>query len=501
MKKPDVVIIGTGVLGFSTALSMLQEDPTLNLTLIGRKAKKGSATLAAGAMLGCYGEITETHLNTLHGKIKFDCSLKAKQMWDNWITFVNEKAKDNKKINKGTFIVNNSISGNIDSKNYRTIKKVLLDNNEPFEEINFEDIPGINTLENNRALQTIYIPEEGYLCGQTWLDTLEKAALSYKGFCHVDSEVLKLNVSKNKIHNVTLEFDKFIETPVVILAAGAFSQKLLDQIPELTTRIPRILSGVGHSLLLSQQENKKIQHVIRTPNRAGACGLHVLPYEDNLYVGATNEIKMFPDTTPTAGWVHFLLECALEQINQNLFSSQVRDIKVGNRPSPVDGFPLMGGTSISNLILLTGTYRDGFHQSPYLASLISQYVLNQEPILNNIFQPERNPIQTMSREEAILEAVEHQMASAYEAGAKLPPAFWDKALMRYLENDIRELYVIIGADINLLPEHTLMLREQRHNSNIIKSFQNCFSNVYKTNKIADAPELSQEFKNVSMAGE
>ena len=237
--------------------------------------------------------------------------------------------------------------------------------------------------------------------------------------------------------------------------------------------------------MLSQDSSAPITHVIRTPNRAGACGLHVLPYQDKLYVGATNEIKINPDTQSTVGWVHFLMECALEQISQRLFSSKVCEIKVGNRPSPMDGFPLIGRTSISNLFLLSGTYRDGFHQSPYLAHLVTDNVLSGKTIYDGFFTPERTPIETMTREEAINEAVEHQMASLYEGGAKFPPASWDVSLMKYLKHDIENFYKILGANMNLLPEHTLMLRENHKDETIMNFFKNYFATEKGKHKSPD----------------
>lgn len=473
MKNKDIIIIGSGVLGYSAALSLLEKDPTVSITLIGHRHRAGSATLAAGAMLGCYGEITESHLSSKYGKAKFECSFDSKNMWPEWLAFVNNKAGQNVKINEGTFIVHNNASGLIDSKNYRTILDTLDEKNEKYETVKFEDIPGINTQENKRSLDAIYIPGEGSLCGSSFLETLSQAAESYQNFKHLDDEVISLEVKAGQISRVTLKNNGTLFGATFILAAGSFSQKILDTIPDIAAKIPRILSGSGHSLILTQNENP-VKNVIRTPNRAGACGLHVLPYQDYMYVGATNDIKTIPDETFSAGWIHFLLECVLEQINQNLFNSKIVEMKVGNRPSPMDGFPLVGYTSIDNLYLLTGTYRDGFHQSPYLAEAVAEDILHQKPVMDNMFTPERAPIITMSRDEAIKEAVEHQMASAYEAGADLPPAFWDGALERYLEGDVREFYDILGANMNLLPEHTLMLREHRSNTQLIDYFKAYF---------------------------
>lgn len=477
MKKADVVIIGTGVIGSSLALSLLEKNKDINVLIIGNKDKAGNATQAAGAMLGCYGEVTETLLKSKYGQAKLRCSIEAKNLWEDWVALVNERSKKNVKINKGTYIIHNMHSGNIDTKNYRAIKKTLRDNNEAFEESYFENIPGINTLENQRSLDAIYIPNEGSLCAPLFLESLHEALKTYKN-CHLlNEEIVQINSTDEKVKSITLSNGETIDTAILVLAAGAFTQKLIDQLPSLEKKIPRILAGVGHSIILSNNR-AEIKHVIRTPNRAGACGLHILPYgNDEIYVGATNELKITPESTPTAGWVHFLLQCLFDQVNQNFFSKKIAKICVGNRPSPIDGFPLLGYTSISNLFLLTGTYRDGFHQSPYLAKIAAENILHNTPMMDNLFNAERTPIQTMSRDEAIQESIEHHMASGYEAGAKFPYAFWSESLKNYIKADVEAFYNTINAKMNFLPEQTLMLRDHKDDPHLNEFLKNYFINT------------------------
>jgi glycine/D-amino acid oxidase-like deaminating enzyme len=85
--------------------------------------------------------------------------------------------------------------------------------------------------------------------------------------------------------------------------------------------------------------------VLRTPNRAFACGLHVVPRGDGqVYVGATNVISPDPRQTALVSDVLFLLECGVRQVRRNLGRSGLRRIQVGNRPVALDGMPLLGET-------------------------------------------------------------------------------------------------------------------------------------------------------------
>jgi hypothetical protein len=113
--------------------------------------------------------------------------------------------------------------------------------------------------------------------------------------------------------------------------------------------------------------------------------------------------------------IHFLLECALEQIDQDLYKSKIITWQVGNRPASLDTYPLIGETPISGLWLVSGTYRDGFHMSPLLGEHIAKQVLGKPDLIkHNIFSPQRNLLKTLTKEESIEEAVEHYISLDFE---------------------------------------------------------------------------------------
>ena len=105
---------------------------------------------------------------------------------------------------------------------------------------------------------------------------------------------------------------------------------MLDQLPPLIRRVPRLFSGGGSSLIFDPtrcyggKSAAIVPHVVRTPNRSFACGLHMIPRgELHVYVGATNYLSLQPWSTPNLSDMHFLLECAIEQLNQNFVWSQL----------------------------------------------------------------------------------------------------------------------------------------------------------------------------------
>ena len=159
----------------------------------------------------------------------------------------------------------------------------------------------------------------------------------------------------------------------VVVAAGVQSLDLLNNFDKLVKKIPPLFSGYGVSILVKMPEGVDLPtSVIRTPNRAFACGLHCVPRGNGvLYLGATNIISERPKEQALISDVQFLLDCAVDQLNLDLYGAEIIAIQVGNRPIPADGFPLIGECCIEGLWLATGTYRDGLHQSPLVGALYS----------------------------------------------------------------------------------------------------------------------------------
>lgn len=454
----DITIIGNGVLGLTTAFELLMQDSTLKIAIIGPHGRQGGASQAAGAMLSCFGEVTHTTFHSDLSEKKFDLAKQALRLWPNFLERINEQLSPKNKINlkQGTFIILNSRSGKIESNNFNSIINALKEHNEHFEEIDPSDIPGLRPNQNERALRSLYLTQEGTIDSRQFLDNLSNL-LMQNGVMFFTMNALNFQ-TQNASFLVQLENNQYLSSSKVILAAGVFTQKLLDQHPELSKKIPRLIPGVGISISLEQDLSSPIEQVIRTPNRAGACGLHVLPLSDNsLYLGASNDVFLEPQFTQIAGIVHFLLECAMEQINPNLYRSKTHWIRTGNRPISADGFPLIGETSQKGLYILSGTYRDGFHLSPILSNMIVEDILNGSAKQNeNPFIPERALFRNFTHQEAIEIYLDHLLAANYEHGWKVPKLTNEMTYRTMVAETINHLTKKLNIDFGFAPEILLM---------------------------------------------
>lgn len=463
-KTTDILIIGNGILGISTAYALILEDPTLKISVVGPSLRQGAGSLAAGAMLNCFAEVSKFTFNSKAGISKFNIAREASQRWTSWLETINAGLPPSEKVivTPGTFILLNSRSGNRESHNFSAIQEALKKYQESYEEVDPLEIPGICPADDSRPLRALYLPNEGSLNPANLLAALEKASLKKGRINFVDSLANNILIDTGRVIGVKTSLGQVLSAATVILTAGAYSQRLIEQIPSLVNRIPKILAGPGCSLILKSEEHQ-FKNVVRSPNRSGSCGIHMLPYKNNsdlLYMGSSNNIRLYPTSNPKGRDVYYLLERAMEQFNQNLHKAEILEWRLGNRPVPFDTFPLIGSTSITGLWLLTGTYRDGIHSSPLLASSMARAILQQTPLFNNVFQPERFPVEVMTKEESIAEFTDQYLSVGYEHSMKLPKLSWDLGMREMIYKRTEALYEALDIDIGLSPDILFMFDQQ-----------------------------------------
>ncbi len=478
MENFDVLIVGNGILGLSTAYALLLEEPNIKLAIIGPFDRKGAASAAAGAMLNCFSEINKYTLKGKYTSNKFQIARSAAHLWPNWIKKINEPLdiSDRVAILPGTFILLNPKSGKREDENFLAICEAVNKFKEPFEFIQSSEIPGLNPVEDCRPLKSIYLPKEGSINSLKLLRALEKNISFRSNVQFFDEMVIELLINKGKIKGVKTECGKIINSNVVLLTAGSGIQNLLEKHLELLHRVPKLLAAPGCSLILKMTDHK-LKNVVRTPNRSGSCGLHMLPTginEETLYLGSTNSVSTTLGFQPKAGNINTLLDGAMEQFNQNLYKAEIIEWRVGNRPVTCDTFPLIGACSISGLWFLTGTYRDGLHSSPLLATSMARELLGRLPLFQHHFKAERLPIEFMPKEQAIEEFTEQYYVTGYEHGLKLPKIGWDLLLKSLLKTRVESIYEALEVDIGLSPDILFMFV---NNKNLIPLFRQYYKDV------------------------
>ena len=452
----DVLVVGNGIIGWSIAYELAKRSGDSRVAVVGPRSRDGAASVAAGAMLNTFGEITRHTLTSDAGRQKFELSREALGRWPGWLEEIKEASGDDQldaTYSRGTTVILNSKSGFLDNENFGAMERALQEYDEPYAEIDPRGIPGLTPLPDARPLRALHLEREGAIDSHEFLAGLTRAA-TRAGVESLDARITGLTRSGERVTGVVLGDGTVLEAGTVVLAAGAFTGAMLAELFPLG-RTPMMFAGRGIAFTTERTEEDRFENVVRTPTRAGNCGLHMVPYGDGReYYGATNIPQDTPAVRADLGMSEFLVRVAREQLDQRLFFADI-DWRVGNRPMSVDGFPLFGRTSIEGLVVATGTYRDGFHCSPVVAGMVADDLLGGTPLAERVplFAPERAPIQTMTPHEAVDLLVDTAVSGSWEIGVALPG--WHigvEPFEAHYEKSMGRFHDVLKDPVALLPE-------------------------------------------------
>jgi glycine oxidase len=169
--------------------------------------------------------------------------------------------------------------------------------------------------------------------------------------------------------------ETIISAPVVVLAAGAWTSKLLPSLE---------ITPVRGQMLCFQSAPATLRHVVYT-----ARGYLVPRRDGRLLTGSTTEHAGF-DKDLTLKGLQAVTRNALE-IAPALSDLPLREAWAGLRPRAADGLPVIGADAkIAGLFHATGHYRNGILLAPLTGELLAETIVNQEaaPLLA-AFSPAR----------------------------------------------------------------------------------------------------------------
>jgi glycine oxidase len=371
----NVVIVGNGILGLTAAYKLIKKERNINITLIGPYDNKGCASLAAAAMFNSFAEIDG---HTLKNKIEYEKFIFNKMSTPFWPDLLKEIGSDaGKKLEYGfgTFVINNHSSDVLEDENFNAIIEALGQFKEEFSLVTPPSIPNYKPSAFGRASRSIYINNEGWVNPVLLIDALKTILLNSGKVNFINGYCKSIYKNYNKIEHALLEDSTKIYGDVFLMTPGATFSKIIAA-SNLELKFPKIFYGVGCSLLLKTGDDT-LSNCIRTPNRGLACGIYSAPHDSqHTLIGATNNISPVPIDNAHANNIYSILKSAMEQINSDFYRSEVVKINVGWRPTSEDTLPLIGRSSIDNLIIATGTKRDGLHCSPVISDYLSDIILN-----------------------------------------------------------------------------------------------------------------------------
>lgn len=475
------VIFGNGIVALSTAFRLAKRAAADDrITIVSQRHRPGSATLAAAAMLNSFAEIEAGTLESDLDLYRFELSHLATQMWPRFEKEIIDTGgsclprgcsncqgfSGGGCLDTGTYIINNAYADDLDDENFDAIVKALEDFNESHSFVSPKDIPNYMPEQHYRATRALLIHNEGWINPRLMMEKLDMVVSLFPQVTFVEGSLDRLvRTPGSGIKQAVLACGTVIEGDKYLLASGATVSDILRR-SDLGIDIQPVFYGIGVSIEIKSPDHPHTK-CIRTPNRGLACGLYSVPFfyepnvpNDHILVGASNFISPTPVAYGRVGSTEALLKGAIEQINYNFYRASLVRVNVGWRPTSQDTYPMVGATSIPNLVIATGTKRDGFHMSPLLSEILADVL--QDKVVDKrwqIFAPERKPIRELTRAQAVEKAVRHQMSAAYQHGFNPSKSRMVDQIKQMYRDTVERLHDQIGAvDWGIPPEMLDMYR-------------------------------------------
>jgi glycine/D-amino acid oxidase-like deaminating enzyme len=456
----DVIVVGNSALGMGTAYELRKRDPKVSIAVVGPSHRTGAATMVAGAMINVWAEMAAGQFENPALADRAELTIQGMQLWDRHCEALSEHSDTPLAVKWGTYIVNNALGSPHETRAVDYIISAMTKRQVAHEVLPSGAVPWINPEQRGQTTRIVKVPD-GRIDPRSVLRAYERY-FAARNVDVYDDTVEQLQVGLkvpllNPEKTLTLASGEKLKTKIVVLASGTFSQALIDQVPELRKEVPRLVWGAGSGIDISlpgwvhryggiDRRIFDIDAVVRTVDRGGACGIHLVPYGNGeYYLGASSGVWFEPEAKPRVHAVHVLLRSLVEEINQAFFFSTMALRGPGFRPVSMDAFPLLGESHIAGIWFANGTKRDGFTCSPYICGEIASAILGGTSRLPKRFKPSRKLISYKTAKEAIEDSVTADLGGEVQHGLNLPPY----ALEGYREMKrakIKKIYELRGIE-------------------------------------------------------
>ena len=421
-----VGVIGSGILG--QAVTRRLREGGAEVELVGPLgAGEGSASLAAGAMLGALGEVVVAP-PTFAARQELALRVEAQRRYPAWLSSLGGRVP----VGSGTFVIA-AASGARDLENLAEIERVAGQEGLACERVEPRDVPWLRPASHEPTVRALYLAEEGFVDADHLLADLTTMNQTDSGVTWTVGLASRIDRAGARC---AIEVEgRLIECDHVVVAAGQGTAALVGT----DDGLPPLVGGKGVSMTFRSGANAAAgpPAVIRTPNREFACGTHVVPRGDGWYLGATNRIATTPGATAkvTGGEVHSLLHSGIHEINVGMRVAEVDGVRYGTRPVTSDHYPLVGLVA-SSLTVATGTYRNGILMAPVIADWVAHAVFEGGDHADNAFAP--------AKRAALLEDAPPSAEEALIAGARELVGFAVSPFGELPYDRYRELTIVVS---------------------------------------------------------
>ncbi len=368
----DLVIVGAGVIGLSTAYEAATRGAKVTIIDIAQPGKQ--ASWAGAGILTPTNEHTALHpLEKLRG-----ISSRLHEQWA--VRLLSETGIDNGYSKCGGLYLARSsgevaaLNGIVDEWRDYEIEFCEISHDELFRRVR----PCANLPAETMPKRVFWTPDEAQVENPAHLKSLQKGCRNLGVEFVVEAEFVTIDSTGTKVRTVTAGEHK-IEGQTFCFCAGPWTQELLASQNILLPMVP-----VRGQMLLFKLEQQLFEPIIYEGSR------YIVPRRDgHVLVGATIEEVGFDKTTTEPAIEE--LKCFANSLIPELCPRTFVKAWAGLRPGTYDGFPYMGRLAeLENGFVSTGHFKSGLHLSTGSASVINDLFEGKQPEIEmSPFQPNR----------------------------------------------------------------------------------------------------------------
>ena len=358
-----VIIVGGGIIGLGIGWQLAKAGCTVSI--YERDQAGRAASWAAAGMLAPHAEV---HFEE-RALLRF--GVQSCRMYPEWVSELEADSQMSVGYRaEGTLIVG------VDRDDARELEHLY--ESQKLLDLKVEWITGAEAREMEPLLSpkitaAIWSRDDHQVDNRAMVEALIQAYRNANGILHENTPVDKIEVVNEKAEGVWVK-GNLEEADVIVLAAGCWSSDI-DGLPKAVQ--PPVRPVKGQMLALQMEDGIVLQKVIRAPRAKYPTDVYLVPKDDGrLVIGATNEEMDF-DTRLTAGGLFELLRGTWEAV-PGIYDLPILETWTGLRPGSRDNAPILGETSIENLIMATGHYRNGILLTPVTAREIAALILTGE---------------------------------------------------------------------------------------------------------------------------
>lgn len=361
--KPDVIVIGGGIIGLATAERLLAQGATV--TILERNKVGQESSWAGGGILSplCPWDYTDEVTRLTHYSL---------MLFPTWVTALYEATKIDPEFETSGMLVLPTFDKQV-AQRWCASHAVSIEE----KVITLPFSPGNKSANDNHptTIQALFLPDIAQVRNPRLLHALKNKVLTLGGKIVEHCTVHEIITTKRKVQAV-LTSNGIVHAAQYIVAAGAWSQEILGR-----HALNLNIKPSRGQMLLFKFAAPPLHNILLQKN------LYLIPRRDgHLLVGSTLEDVGFIKNTTTAARNELFQRA--QKLLPVLNNVPIKKQWAGLRPASPHNIPTIGRhPQLNNLFINSGHFRYGVTMAPASADILLNEIIGApQPIDTTAYQ-------------------------------------------------------------------------------------------------------------------